>query len=472
MSPAPTPNLTPPRAPIDWRALRLWQIQPLRDAAVILAVVGVLYVGKILSLVTVPLLLALLLAYLVEPVVQAVTARRWMSRQGAALGLILAFTLVVITPAIIGAVVGTIQGATFLHRFGNNVTILADAVAHPEKPEARRLLPNEGWRHLADSLVELRLEAERARAQERQPPESDEAPAPAVPPAAVQPPLNPDAPPVDDPHEPLTAPPSRANPAAVQLYRGVEYAIAWVKANANAIGKTAISTGFTAIETVLRWISSLTMLIFGAFLTAFFFYFFCTGYGKVLEFWERLIPERKKGIAFGLLKQMDAVISGFVRGRLTICAILIGYYTLAYWLIGVPAPLILGPIIGTLALVPYAAGIGMPLAMLLIWVGPNLAGFQSEWWWIVFAPIGVSAISQVLDDYVLTPTIQGRNTGMDTPTILFASLAGAVLAGFYGLLVAIPVAACLKILLRETVWPRLREWAAGKATDPLPISRT
>jgi len=258
----------------------------------------------------------------------------------------------------------------------------------------------------------------------------------------------------------------------VQLYRGVEYAIDWVKANANAIGKTAFSTGVTALETALRWFSSLAMVVFGAFLTAFFFYFVCTGYGKVLEFWERLIPERKKGIAFGLLKQMDAVISGFVRGRLTICAILIGYYTLAYWLIGVPAPLILGPIIGTLALVPYAAAIGMPLAMLLIWVGPNLAGFQSEWWWIVFAPIGVSAISQVLDDYVLTPTIQGRNTGMDTPTILFASLAGAVLAGFYGLLVAIPVAACLKILLRETVWPRLREWAAGKATDPLPISRT
>jgi len=472
MSPAPQPNLTPPRAPIDWRALRLWQIQPLRDAAVILAVVGVLYVGKILSLVTVPLLLALLLAYLVEPVVQAVTARRWMSRQGAALGLILAFTLVVITPAIIGAVIGTIQGATFLHRFGNNVTILADAVAHPEKPDARRLLPNEGWRHLADSLVELRLEAERARAQERQPPDSDNAPAPALPPAGVQPPLNSEAPPEDGPPDALTAPPSRANPAAVQLYRGVEYAIDWVKANANAIGKTAFSTGVTALETALRWFSSLAMVVFGAFLTAFFFYFVCTGYGKVLEFWERLIPERKKGIAFGLLKQMDAVISGFVRGRLTICAILIGYYTLAYWLIGVPAPLILGPIIGTLALVPYAAAIGMPLAMLLIWVGPNLAGFQSEWWWIVFAPIGVSAISQVLDDYVLTPTIQGRNTGMDTPTILFASLAGAVLAGFYGLLVAIPVAACLKILLRETVWPRLREWAAGKATDPLPISRT
>ncbi len=469
----PPTTLNPTRAPIDWRVLRLWQIQPLRDAALIIAVIGVLYLGKVLSLVTVPLLLALLLAYLVEPIVARLTRVRWISRQGAAVAIIAALGLVVVVPVVVGSVVGAIQGVSFLQRFGSNVTLLADVVAHPEKPQAAARLPNDSWRSLARELVELRKQADRARAQASG---ADEAVERSIPQAA--PPLAPDsasgvslpAEPVDGSLSPSVAGP--ANPAAIQVYRGVETAIDWIKANSPTIGRTALSTGVSALETAARWLTSFGTLVFGGFLTAFFFFFVCTGYGAVLEFWERLIPERKKGIAFNLMKQMDAVISGFVRGRLTICAILIAYYTFAYWLIGVPAPLILGPIIGTLALVPYAAAVGMPMAMLLIWVGPNLAGFQGEWWWIVGAPLGVSAISQVLDDYVLTPTIQGKSTGMDTPTILFASLAGAVLAGFYGLLVAIPVAACIKILLKETVWPRLRDWAQGKATDPLPISRT
>jgi predicted PurR-regulated permease PerM len=45
------------------------------------------------------------------------------------------------------------------------------------------------------------------------------------------------------------------------------------------------------------------------------------------------------------------------------------------------------------------------------------------------------------------------------------------LDGRYGLLLAIPAAACIKILLREIFWPRFRDWATGKADDVLPISK-
>jgi predicted PurR-regulated permease PerM len=166
---------------------------------------------------------------------------------------------------------------------------------------------------------------------------------------------------------------------------------------------------------------------------------------------------------------MDRVIAAFIRGRLTICAVLMFYYTTAYWLVGVPAPMILGPIIGALALLPYVAGVGLPIAMLLMWLQPPLPGWQGEWWWNILGPILISVGSQTLDDYVLTPSIQGKNTGMDIPTIVFASIAGGALMGVYGLLLAIPAAACIKILLREVVWPRFNDWAAGKTSDPLPI---
>ena len=53
-----------------------------------------------------------------------------------------------------------------------------------------------------------------------------------------------------------------------------------------------------------------------------------------------------------------------------------------------------------------------------------VTGFRGEWWWAVFAPIVYYNIGQALDDYVLTPWIQGESTGLDAPAILFASIAG------------------------------------------------
>jgi predicted PurR-regulated permease PerM len=58
---------------------------------------------------------------------------------------------------------------------------------------------------------------------------------------------------------------------------------------------------------------------------------------------------------------------------------------------------------------------------------------------------------------VLTPIIAGRATNLDPVTILVAVLAGGSVLGAYGMLLAIPVAACIKILLSDLVIPKLKE---------------
>ena len=68
----------------------LWEIQPVRDVLIILAIVGLIYLGYALSLVTVPILLAILLAYLFEPVVRGLLARYSRLKRPQAVGIILA----------------------------------------------------------------------------------------------------------------------------------------------------------------------------------------------------------------------------------------------------------------------------------------------------------------------------------------------------------------------------------------------
>lgn len=409
----------------DWRKLHLWQIQPLRDVLVIAAVFGVLWLGHALRVVTVPLLLAMALAYLFEPLVGILEARKWLSRKVSAAMIILLAGALILVPVAVGGSFAVVQGVKVTQRLVTNADTLVRSVDQPGDVVLRAELPEGAWREARDYLVEHRNKR-----------------------------LDDDA---------------ASRGADSDFARLLEFAVASARENAQAIGKQLLSVGGGAVFVAVGTVNWIVGAAFGAFLTAFFFFFICTGYGKVLEFWRGLIPERRQGQVIDLLGQMDRVIAGFVRGRLTIAFILMLYYTLGYWIVGVPAPLILGPAVGLLTLVPYGAGVGVPVALVLMWLDPA-SGVRGEWWWIVGGVLAVHGVQQILDDYVLTPRIQGKSTNMDTPSILFASIAGGVLAGFYGLLLAIPVAACVRILMREVFWPRFKAWSEGKAKDLLPIS--
>ena len=471
----------------DWSQLHLWQIQPVRDILAVAAVVGILALGYRLSIVTIPMLLALLLAYLFEPLVRVVTRRGWFSRQGAAIFLIFAAFFVVVVPAIFGLGTAIVQGTRIVSRIAttstNFVTVMRYTRAAAETAgqsgvvtlpidDADRDAQKVTFAAPAEADEKVRLEATRARAAYNALPRAGRALAihlieqnqeHAGSPAAREE--------GTDGAAPVERTPSAAEPPA--LVALADMAISWIQNNASAlaatVGRQALGGGAEAISALVRTFRSLTTVALMSLLTAFFFFFFSSGYGKVLAFWEGLIPERKKGRVIELVTKMDAVIAGFVRGRLLIAFCLMILYTVGYWFIGVPAPLLIGPIIGALAIIPFVSTIAIPLAMILMAIEPSSWAWQNNWWWILAGPPLVYAMERLLDDYTLTPLIQGKNTDMDVPSILFASLAGGVLAGIYGLLIAIPVAACIKILLKELFWPRFKDWAEGRRKDFLPL---
>lgn len=462
------PTTHPPLAtPVghDWARMRLWQIQPLRDILVLLLVFGVLWLGYRLSIVTVPLLLAILLAYLVEPLVERLTRTGRISRHGAAGGFLFLTLVVVVIPVVLGITFGAVQATNYLARQAQNVGLTLSSIDAPADQALARQLRMRGkfWSGIRDSIVEQET---RLQLQEARRTKSAEPPIPAIDTAPVV--VPPSVP------TPMTEPPPTAGefrPPA-ETYMMLRTALQRARVNAEGIAKQALESGAGFASGAARIVTGTAGTIgqtaFAFFLTGFFFFFICTGWGRVLAFWKSLIPERKKHTAIDLAMKMDVVIAGFVRGRLTICAILMVYYTIGYAVIGVPAWLVMGPLVGALALVPYAQSLAAPVAMLLMLLDPS-GDWRDNWWWVVGSPLGLLGIAQLLDDYVLTPRIQGKTTNMDTPTILFASIAGGALAGIYGLLVAIPVAACIKIVLREVFWPRFRKWAQGKEPDFLPI---
>jgi len=446
----PSPLGTPPPSP-DWRSLHLWQIQPVRDGLVIAAAIGLVYLGSKLSIVTVPLLLAMLLAYLFEPLVERVTRRGRVTRKGAAVGILLLVAGVVVVPAAIGATFGVSQGIRFVTSTANRVEAVMASVAKPQDDELRARLGRGAWLKLRDAIVEHNVQSHRA----------DQAQAGPPPPGSTTP---------DSGAAPVEAA-AQPDHEDSDVYNLLQLILDSARANAAEINKRLVAAGTGLIGGALGLVASIGHVIFGAVLTAFFFFFLCTSWGRVLEFWAGLVPERRQGRVFDLVGKMDRVIAGFVRGRLTIAACMMVLYTIGYWLVGTHAPLLLGPLVGALVIIPFSNLVTTPTVVLLTFLDPPTDGFRAEWWWCVVGPLIVGACCQSIDDYILNPRIQGKHTNMDVPTILFASIAGGALAGFYGLLVAIPVAACVKILLNEVFWPRFRAWSQGRAPDLLPIRK-
>ncbi len=404
-------------APV-WAGLHLWQMQPVRDVLLGLGIFALIIIGQKTSVVTVPLLLALLLAYLFEPVIVWMMGRFGASRRVSVITIMVAVITLVILPIMAGGAYAAAQLVNFATDTIGNVRQVQKAINEFE-PEAghRMLVDNElpsAWVWVHDEI----------RQSEQDPSSS--------------------------------------------VGMALDAIIDWVTANSEQVARTTASVSVDVVNRGLGVVGAAFGLSFMLFVTAFFFFFTATEWVQLKGFGSKLLPDKNRDRIIDLLQKFDAVISGFIRGRITIAFIQAIVFSIGYFIIGVPGAFILGPVVAILSIVPYLALIGLPISISLLALQGH-EGFRGEWWWIMLAPTGLYFLGQALDDYVWTPLIQGKSTGMDTPTILFASLAGGALFGVFGLLIAIPIAACVKILIQEIFWPRFKDWAEGRADDPLPI---
>ena len=241
------------------------------------------------------------------------------------------------------------------------------------------------------------------------------------------------------------------------------------------------------IGAVSEFLSGLVLGLFDAglfiFLTGFFFAVFSSSWPAIRDQVPQWIPHQWRDELKPLMGQMDVAVSGFIRGRLTITTLLMVWFAVGWWLCGVPHALILGVVIGALTLIPYVSVIGLPLAWGLLviyllrlptdetsWYLLEFVAGESRlvWWKILLMPGIIYLGAQLLDDYVLSPIIQGKATDLSMAAIIVAVLVGGELGGLYGMLLAIPAAACVKIGVRGIVWPRLQAWLDGKRSDALP----
>jgi len=156
-----------------------------------------------------------------------------------------------------------------------------------------------------------------------------------------------------------------------------------------------------------------------------------------------LLPRQIEPDVSRLASESDVMLSAFLRGQVLVMFALATIYSLGLWLVGVKFALLIGVIAGLVSFIPYMglivgiaiAGVAVLLQtqdpMALVWV------------------IAVFGVGQVLEGALLTPMLVGDRIGMHPVAVIFSVLAGGQLFGFFGILVALPVAAVIAVIIRD-----------------------
>lgn len=197
------------------------------------------------------------------------------------------------------------------------------------------------------------------------------------------------------------------------------------------------------------------------FLIPLYFFFFGWHFDRMQSYLSRFIPRSRRERTYAVLGRMDAAVSGFFHERLLIVFITGVMYALAWGLADVPYWFLLGMGTGVLSLIPYISVIGWPLALLFKYLDSlSATGGSMGWLAIVVWPSVAYLIVQFIESWILTPWIQRGSSDMSAVTLLIVMFIGGAAAGLFGLIFAIPVAACIKIALEEFIVSRWSRWAA------------
>lgn len=198
-------------------------------------------------------------------------------------------------------------------------------------------------------------------------------------------------------------------------------------------GPVAGSIGSFALSIPTRILSAVVDGIVVAFLAL----YWLIGSRDIRRFALSLVPAEKRERAASVTAEMGDAMGGYVRG-VVINSLIMGVLAwVGLMLIGVRYPLMLGLLTAMGEAVPVFGPIVVGAIVTL------LALLQSVTKAII-ALIFFTALTQI-EGQVLTPNIMRSQTEVPQTLVLFAILVGAALGGVLGILVAIPIAAAVRV---------------------------
>ena len=155
-----------------------------------------------------------------------------------------------------------------------------------------------------------------------------------------------------------------------------------------------------------------------------------------------LVPRHLYARSTEIVVEVDRILAEFLRGQISVMLLMSAYYVLLLWLVGLQFALPIGIVAGMLVFVPY---LGMITGLVLATLAAVMQFTAFSDVVLVWAVFGAG---QLLEGMVITPWLVGERVGLHPLVVIFSLLAFGQLFGFFGLLLALPLAAISLVGLR------------------------
>jgi len=192
-----------------------------------------------------------------------------------------------------------------------------------------------------------------------------------------------------------------------------------------------------------------------------YLYYFLVESKQIAESWGDYLPLRAsvfKDEVVAAISETNGYLIAFFRGQLLVSLINGTATGLGLVVIGLDFGLLIGLVLCVLGIIPY-------LGIVLCWIpaviialvqgGSWLIPATASWWVFPLVVTLIFSAVQQVDGLVITPKIVGESVGLHPMTVIMSVFVWSLLmGGLLGAILAVPMTASIKVLLKRYVWQR------------------
>ena len=158
------------------------------------------------------------------------------------------------------------------------------------------------------------------------------------------------------------------------------------------------------------------------------------------------LPREHRAEFLHVLRDTNVMLGRYIRGQLILVTLMSTVTIIGLTILNVPYSVLLGLMTGVLETIPFVGPITAGAIACLV-----ALGHENPFGWSQLAYVGVVALMYTVlrhtEDYLVIPTVIGRAVRLHPAVVIFALLTGGVTFGLLGIVLAVPVAATLRLVL-------------------------
>ena len=167
---------------------------------------------------------------------------------------------------------------------------------------------------------------------------------------------------------------------------------------------------------------------------------------RLFQWFRRILPASQRNELIPLFAQVNALLGRYVRGQIFLIGVMSTATFVGLSILQVPFVLLLAVMTGVLEVIPIVGPITAGAIACLVALGHPAPWGLSQIWYVAIVAVMYTVLRHA-EDYFVIPLVIGRIVKLHPAVVIFSLLTGGALYGLLGVLVAVPVAATLRLVV-------------------------